>query len=90
MEVRFEIDENGKPLSVYFKQQKDANKLIEEFMLLANRTVAEHIGKVKKGQKAKTFVYRIHDVPNPDKLQNFSAFIKKFGYNLKTTGSKLS
>lgn len=88
VEVRFEIDEKGKPLSVYFKQQKDANKLIEEFMLLANRTVAEHIGKVKKGQKAKTFVYRIHDVPNPDKLQNFSVFIKKFGYNLKTTGSK--
>lgn len=88
VEVRFEIDEKGKPLSVYFKQQKDANKLIEEFMLLANRTVAEHIGKVRKGQKAKTFVYRIHDVPNPDKLQNFSAFIKKFGYNLKTTGSK--
>ena len=88
VEVRFEIDENGKPLSVYFKQQKDANKLIEEFMLLANRTVAEHIGKVKKGQKAKTFVYRIHDLPNPDKLQNFSVFIKKFGYSLKTTGSK--
>ncbi|VBB47232.1 Ribonuclease R [uncultured Paludibacter sp.] len=88
IEVRFEIDEKGKPLSVYFKEQKDANKLIEEFMLLANRTVAEHIGRVKKGQKAKTFVYRIHDVPDPDKLQNFSQFIRKFGYNLKTTGNK--
>lgn len=88
VEVRFEIDEKGKPLSVYFKEQKDANKLIEEFMLLANRTVATHIGKAKRGQKAKTFVYRIHDVPDPDKLQNFSVFIKKFGYNLKTTGSK--
>ncbi len=88
VEVRFEIDEKGKPISVYFKEQKDANKLIEEFMLLANRTVAQHIGKTKRGQKAKTFVYRIHDVPNPDKLQNFSVFIKKFGYNLKTTGSK--
>lgn len=88
VEVRFEIDENGKPLSVYFKEQKDANKLIEEFMLLANRTVAEHIGKTKKGQKGKPFVYRIHDVPDPDKLLNFSAFIKKFGYNLKTTGKK--
>ena len=86
VEVRFEIDEKGKPLSVYFKQQKDANKLVEEFMLLANKTVATHIGKPGRGQKAKTFVYRIHDLPNPDKLQNFSVFIKKFGYNLKATG----
>jgi len=86
VEVRFEIDEKGKPLSVYFKQQKDANKLVEEFMLLANKTVATYIGKPGRGQKAKTFVYRIHDLPNPDKLQNFSVFIKKFGYNLKATG----
>ena len=86
VEVRFEIDEKGKPLSVYFKEQKDANKLVEEFMLLANKTVATHIGKPGKGQKAKTFVYRIHDVPDPEKLQNFSAFIRKFGYNLKATG----
>lgn len=85
-EVRFDIDEKGKPLSVYFKESKDANKLIEEFMLLANRTVAEHIGKVAKGKQAKTFVYRVHDVPNPDKLRVFSDFIKKFGYKLKTTG----
>lgn len=87
-EVRFEIDENGKPLSVYFKVQKDSNKLIEEFMLLANKTVATHIGKPGKGQKARTFVYRIHDTPDPEKLENFSAFIKKFGYNLKATGKK--
>lgn len=87
-EVRFEIDENGKPLSVYFKVQKDSNKLIEEFMLLANKTVATHIGKPGKGQKARTFVYRIHDRPDPEKLENFSAFIKKFGYNLKATGKK--
>ena len=86
VEVRFEIDEKGKPVSVFFKEQKDANKLIEEFMLLANKTVATHIGKPGKGLKAKTFVYRIHDVPNPDKLQNFSVFIKRFGYNLKTSG----
>lgn len=86
-EVRFEIDEKGKPLSVYFKESKEANKLIEEFMLLANRTVAEFIGKPKKrGVKPKTFVYRIHDVPNPDKLANFSDFIRRFGYKLKTTG----
>lgn len=86
VEVRFEIDETGKPVSVFFKEQKDANKLIEEFMLLANKTAASHVGKPGKGLKAKTFVYRIHDVPNPDKLQNFSLFIKRFGYNLKTSG----
>jgi ribonuclease R len=86
-EVRFEIDDNGKPLNVYFKEAKAANKLVEEFMLLANKTVATHIGKPqKRGEKPKTFVYRVHDVPNPDKLANFSAFIKKFGYKLKTTG----
>ena len=86
VEVRFEIDEKGKPVSVFFKEQKDSNKMIEEFMLLANKTVATHVGKVGKGQKAKTFVYRIHDVPNPEKLATFSVFIKRFGYNLKTTG----
>jgi ribonuclease R len=88
VEVRFEIDEQGKPLSVYFKEQKDSNKLVEEFMLLANKTVATHIGKSGRGQNPKTFVYRIHDVPNPDKLENFSQFIKKFGYNLRTTGKQ--
>lgn len=87
VEVRFEIDEKGKPISVFFKEQKDANKLIEEFMLLANKTVATHIGKAKsKTSKAKTFVYRIHDLPNPEKLATFSEFIKRFGYNLKTSG----
>ena len=87
VEVRFEIDEKGKPVSVFFKEAKESNKLVEEFMLLANRTVATHIGKPqKRGDKPKTFVYRIHDVPNPDKLANFSAFIKRFGYKLKTTG----
>ncbi len=88
VEVRFEIDDKGKPLSVFFKEQKDANKLIEEFMLLANKTVATHIGKPGRGQKAKTFVYRIHDLPNPDKLENFSQFIRKFGYQLKTSGKQ--
>ncbi|HJV76795.1 MAG TPA: ribonuclease R [Paludibacter sp.] len=88
IEVRFEIDEKGKPTSVFFKEQKDANKMIEEFMLLANKTVATHIGKPGKGQKAKTFVYRIHDVPNPDKLNTFAVFIKRFGYNLKTSGKQ--
>ncbi|MDR1678862.1 MAG: ribonuclease R [Prevotellaceae bacterium] len=89
VEVRFEIDDKGKPLSVFFKEAKDSNKLIEEFMLLANRTVATHIGKPdKKGTKPKTFVYRIHDEPNPDKLRVFSDFIRKFGYKLKVTGKK--
>ncbi|WP_300727257.1 ribonuclease R [uncultured Bacteroides sp.] len=87
-EVKFEIDEKGKPLSVYFKVSKDANKLIEEFMLLANRTVAEHIGKVPKNRKAKVFPYRIHDLPDPDKLDNLSQFIAKFGYKIRTGGSK--
>ena len=64
-EVKFEIDEKGKPVSVYFKESKDANKLIEEFMLLANRTVAEKIGRVPKGKKAKVLPYRIHDLPRP-------------------------
>lgn len=86
VEVRFEIDDKGKPTSVFFKEQKDSNKLVEEFMLLANKTAATHIGKPGKGLKAKTFVYRIHDLPNPDKLQNFSQFIKRFGYNLKISG----
>lgn len=87
-EVKFEIDEEGKPLSVYFKVSKDANKLIEEFMLLANRTVAEHIGKIPKNKKAKVFPYRIHDLPDPDKLDNLSQFIARFGYKIRTSGSK--
>jgi ribonuclease R len=87
-EVKFEIDENGKPLRVYFKESKEANHLIEEFMLLANKTVAETIGKTPKGKSKKTFVYRIHEQPDPDKMQNFAEFIGKFGYKLKTTGSK--
>lgn len=89
-EVRFEIDENGKPISVYFKEQKDSNKLIEEFMLLANKTVAEFIGKVPKGKKAKTFVYRIHDTPNPEKLETMSQFVRGFGYKVKTEGSNVA
>lgn len=88
-EVKFEIDEKGKPLSVYFKVAKEANKLIEEFMLLANRTVAEHIGKVPKNKKAKVFPYRIHDLPDPDKLENLSQFIARFGYRIRTSGSKV-
>ena len=87
-EMRFEVDETGKPVRCYFKKSKDANKLIEEFMLLANRSVAESIGKVKKGQKAKTLPYRIHDAPDPTKLETLREFIVKFGYRLKTAGTK--
>ena len=87
-EVRFDIDEKGKPIGVYFKVAKDANKLVEEFMLLANRTVAESVGKVAKNRKPKTLPYRIHDQPDPDKLRNLSEFIVKFGYKLRPTGSK--
>ena len=87
-EVKFEIDEKGKPVSVYFKESKDANKLIEEFMLLANRTVAEKIGRVPKGKKAKVLPYRIHDLPDPEKLDNLAQFIARFGYKLRTSGTK--
>ena len=87
-EMRFDVDEKGKPVRCYFKKSKDANKLIEEFMLLANKYVAESIGKVKKGQKAKTLPYRIHDQPDPTKLEMLRSFIVKFGYKLKTAGTK--
>ena len=85
VEVRFDIDEKGRPISVYFKESKDANKLVEEFMLLANRTVAESIGKVKGGNP-KTFVYRVHDEPDPERMENLQNFVAKFGYKLKATG----
>ena len=87
-ELHFDIDETGKPIRAYFKVSKDANKLIEEFMLLANKTVAESIGKVKKGVKAKTLPYRVHDQPDPQKLENLREFVAKFGYKVKTAGTK--
>ena len=87
-ELHFDIDETGKPVKAYFKVSKDANKLIEEFMLLANKTVAESIGRVKKGGKAKTLPYRIHDQPDPAKLENLRQFVSKFGYKVKTSGTK--
>ena len=87
-EVRFEIDPDGKPLRVYFKRAKDANKLVEEFMLLANRTVAESVGKVPDGKKAKVLPYRIHDVPDPTKLDNLAHFVSRFGLRFVTDGTK--
>jgi ribonuclease R len=79
IEIRFDLDENGKPTGIKFREMGTANQLIEEFMLLANRHVAEYVGKKLKG---KTFVYRIHDKPDPEKLSNFSHFITRFGYKL--------
>ena len=87
-EVKFNLDEKGKPLGVYFKESKEANLLIEEFMLLANKTVAEAIGKVPRGRKARAFVYRIHDVPDPEKLDTLNTFILRFGHKIKQDGTK--
>ncbi|MCX6236884.1 MAG: ribonuclease R [Bacteroidia bacterium] len=84
VEVKFEIDKDGKPLSVFFKESKGSNKLIEEFMLLANKRVAEFVGKPGARKKERTFVYRIHDKPDPEKLDSFNHFIKRFGYGIQT------
>lgn len=83
VEIKFNIDEKGKPLSVYFKEAKDSNKLIEEFMLLANKQVAVKIGDHAKNKTPKTFVYRVHDKPNSDKLVALNNFIQRFGYGIK-------
>ncbi len=87
-EMRFDIDEKGVPVRCYFKKSKEANKLIEEFMLLANRTVAESIGKVKRGHVAKTLPYRIHDAPDPQKLAELKDFVARLGYKMKSTSTK--
>ncbi|HEX3006470.1 MAG TPA: ribonuclease R [Bacteroidales bacterium] len=93
-EVRFDIDPTGKPLKVYFKEMGESNQLIEEFMLLANKKVAEfcsEYGKEPRPEKlgkGKTFVYRIHDVPNMEKLDAFASFVHKFGYNIRTNSNK--
>lgn len=86
-EVRFETDESGHPISVFFKESKDANKLIEEFMLLANRTVATAIGKPAGRHKPKAFVYRVHDMPDPGKLADLSKVARTFGFKVKETGT---
>ncbi|KAA6349230.1 Ribonuclease R [termite gut metagenome] len=87
-EIKFEIDEKGRPLTIYFREAKEATNLVEEFMLLANRTVAEKVGKAGTGKKAKVLPYRIHDLPDSAKLDNLAQFIARFGYKLRTTGSK--
>ena len=96
-ELHFDIDKDGKPTRAYFKKSNDATQLIEEFMLLANKYVAESIGKVKQPapntqhptpKKAKTMVYRVHDQPDPTKLEQLREFVTKFGYKMKTSGTK--
>ena len=87
-EVRFKLDDQGKPLSIYLREMKDANKLIEDFMLLANRKVAEFIGKKRENQTVKTFVYRVHDTPNQEKLENFTQFVDRLGYKLRISSKK--
>jgi ribonuclease R len=79
-EVKFQLDENGKPLGIIVKESKESHQLIEEFMLLANRTVAAHVAKIKINKKPLPFPYRIHDTPDDEKLKPFVAFAKKFGY----------
>lgn len=86
-EVRFDLDEKGHPVGVYFKVSLDANKLIEEFMLLANKTVATTIGKPLGRRKAKPFVYRIHDVPDQNRLADLATVAATFGYKIKSSGS---
>jgi ribonuclease R len=86
VEVKFRLDEEGHPVSVYIKEQKESNQLIEDFMLLANRRVAEFIGKSRGRQKPKTFVYRVHDTPNPEKLATFVQFVNKLGYKMNVGG----
>lgn len=79
-EVRFQLDENGKPIGVYVKERKDAHMLVEDFMLLANKHVAQFVGKEMNKNGKNTFVYRIHDLPDEDKLKDFSLFAARFGY----------
>lgn len=87
-EIKFRLDKKGKPIEAYIKEQKDSNRLIEDFMLLANKRVAEFIGKKQDKNQAKTFVYRIHDTPNPEKLERFREFLGKLGYTLNFKSRK--
>lgn len=89
VEVKFQLDEKYNPKGVYFKQAKDANKLIEEFMLLANKKVARFIGRSQDGKASKKpFVYRVHDIPDPEKISTFSTFVKQFGHSVDVNNSK--
>ncbi len=87
-EVKFELDKDGKPLRIFIREMKDSNKLIEDFMLLANKKVAEWVGKKREAKDAKTFVYRVHDQPTPEKLETFIQFVSKLGYKMKISSRK--
>lgn len=87
-EVKFKLDENGKPLGIIVKESKESHQLVEEFMLLANRTVAAHVAKIKVNKKPIPFPYRIHDTPSEEKLKPFVAFAKKFGYKFDMKDEK--
>ena len=87
-EVKFQLDENGKPIGIVIKESKEAHKLIEEFMLLANRTVAEYVSKIKSNKEPIPFPYRIHDTPDEEKLKAFAAYAKKFGYKFDIHNEK--
>lgn len=89
-EVRFKLDEDGKPIGVVPKVRQDAHKLVEEFMLLANKQVATFVYNMKKGDDKNTFVYRTHDYPDPEKIETFSGFARRFGHELKTDNSSIS
>ena len=88
VEIKFRLDNQGKPLGVYVKERKDAHKLIEDFMLLANKKVAEFVAKKGKGKQKYTFVYRSHDSPKEDALLNFSQFASKFGYKIDMSSGR--
>ena len=87
-EVRFKLDEQGKPVEIYLREMKESNKLIEDFMLLANRKVAEWVGKKKGNTDPKTFIYRVHDSPVPEKLENFTQFLARLGYKINFINRK--
>lgn len=88
IEIKFKLDSSGKPIGIYFKEPKDSNKLIEEFMLLANRRVAEYIGNNKSRGEKKSFIYRIHDKPDSEKLHQFKIFAKQWGFEIKLHSKK--
>lgn len=87
-ELKFKLDENGKPLSVFVKERKDAHMLVEDFMLLANRMVSAYVSALSGGQFRASFVYRVHDAPDMDRLRTFARFVERFGYEINTKGRK--
>jgi ribonuclease R len=90
VEVKFNLDKHGTPIGIYLKERKDSHKLIEEFMLLANQKVAEYVYNLQKDGKDRTMVYRVHEQPIADKLQNFAVFAKKFGYDIALSGRAMT